>query len=61
MQDNQSQTHWIYSAAIMDSDGCFMIARYKRGEQYDYLPLVKVSMINNGSINYIQSEQDWAI
>jgi hypothetical protein len=56
MQDNQNQTHWIYAAAIMDSDGCFMISRYKRGHRYDYLPNVKISMINNGSINYIQKE-----
>lgn len=54
MQDNQSQTHWIYAAAIMDSDGCFMIARYKRGHRYDYLPNVKIAMINDGSINYIK-------
>lgn len=56
MQDNQSQAHWIYAAAIMDSDGCFMIARYKRGKRYDYLPNVKIAMINDGSINYIKSE-----
>ena len=56
MQDNQSQTQWIYAAAIMDSDGCFMISRYKRGSRYDYLPNVKVSMINDGSINYIHTK-----
>lgn len=56
MHDNQNQTHWIYAAAIMDSDGCFMIARYKRGSRYDYMPNVKISMINNGSINYIKKE-----
>lgn len=56
MHDNQNQTHWIYAAAIMDSDGCFMISRYKRGNRYDYLPNVKIAMINNGSINYILNE-----
>ncbi len=56
MQDNQSQTHWIYAAAIMDSDGCFMVTRYKRVNNYAYMPNVKISMINNGSINYILQE-----
>lgn len=56
MQDNQSQAHWIYAAAIMDSDGCFMICRYKRGKRFDYLPNVKIAMINDGSINYIHQE-----
>jgi len=56
MQDNQSQTHWIYAAAIMDSDGCFMIGKYFRKYRYDYLPCVKITMINNGSINYIKKE-----
>lgn len=56
MQDNQRQAQWIYAAAIMDSDGCFMISRYKRGHRYDYLPNVKISMINDGSINYILRE-----
>ena len=54
MQDNQMQAQWIYSAAIMDSDGCFMIARYKRGHRYDYLPNVKIAMIQDGSVNYIK-------
>lgn len=57
MQDNQRQAQcWIYAAAIMDSDGCFMIARYKRKNGNFYLPCVKIAMINNGSINYIQKE-----
>lgn len=56
MQDNQNQTHWIYAAAIMDSDGCFMIAKYFRKTRYDYLPTVKIAMINDGSINYIMKE-----
>ena len=56
MQDNQSQTQWIYAAAIMDSDGCFMINRYKRGDRYSYMPTVKIAMINDGSINYITNE-----
>jgi len=55
MHDNQSQTHWIYAAAIMDSDGCFMINRYKRGARYDYLATIKITMVNNGSINYIMN------
>lgn len=57
MQDNQSQTQWIYAAAIMDSDGCFMITRANRkdGTHY-YTPMVKIAMINNGSINYIHRE-----
>lgn len=54
MQDNQNQTHWIYAAAIMDSDGCFMICKHKASvNRYDYLPQVKITMINDGSINYI--------
>lgn len=53
MQDNQRQAQWAYAAAIMDSDGCFMIARYKRKYRYDYLPNVKIAMIQDGSINYI--------
>ena len=57
MQDNQRQAQcWIYAAAIMDSDGCFMIARYNRKNGNFYLPLVKVHMVNNGSINYIHKE-----
>jgi hypothetical protein len=53
MQDNQNQTHWIYAAAIMDSDGCFMINRHLDKGSYSYLPTVKISMINTGSIDYI--------
>lgn len=53
MHDNQRQAQWAYAAAIMDSDGCFMIARYKRGHRYDYNPMVKIAMIQDGSINYI--------
>jgi hypothetical protein len=56
MHGNQNQTHWIYAAGVMDSDGCFMIARYKRGNRYDYLPNVKIAMIKDGAINYIKSE-----
>lgn len=56
MHDNQRQTRWIYAAGIMDSDGCFMIARYKRGHRFDYLPTVKISMIARGSIDYIMKE-----
>ena len=54
MHDNQRQAHWIYAAAIMDSDGCFMIARYMRKYRYDYLPTVKIAMIQDGSVNYIK-------
>ena len=56
MQDNQKQTQWIYAAAIMDSDGCFMINRYTRKNSYSYLPCVKIAMILDGSINYIHQE-----
>lgn len=57
MQDNQRQTqHWIYAAAIMDSDGCFMIAKYIRKTGNYYLPLVKIAMIKDGAINYIHKE-----
>lgn len=57
MQDNQRQTqHWIYAAAIMDSDGCFMISKYRRKTGNYYLPSVKIAMIKDGSINYIQKE-----
>jgi hypothetical protein len=57
MQDNQRQAQpWIYAAAIMDSDGCFMIARYMRATGNYYLPLVKIAMIQDGAINYIQRE-----
>lgn len=54
MQDDQRQAPWIYAAAIMDSDGCFMISRYKRGHRYDYLPNIKISMVQDGSVNYIK-------
>lgn len=30
MHDNQRQTHLAYIAGVMDSDGCFMISKYKR-------------------------------
>ena len=53
MQDNQNQAHWIYAAAIMDSDGCFMINRHLVKGVYQYLPNVKIAMISDGSINYI--------
>lgn len=60
MQDNQSQTHWIYAAAIMDSDGCFMISksksRSKNLNHFDYTPRVRVAMIASGATNYIHSE-----
>jgi len=56
MQDNQKQTQWIYAAAIMDSDGCFMIAKYKRKSGNFYLPCVKIVMIKDGSINYIKNQ-----
>ena len=56
MQDNQKQTQWIYAAAIMDSDGCFMISKHKRKDTYSYLPCVKIAMILDGSINYIKKE-----
>lgn len=60
MQDNQNQTHWIYAAAIMDSDGCFMITRSKsrstNKDHYDYTPRAKVTMVYHGSINYIFAE-----
>lgn len=54
MQDNQSQTQWSYTAGIMDSDGCFMIMRRKQNLRYDYLPIVKIVMITNRSLNYIK-------
>ena len=57
MQDNQKQTQcWIYAAAIMDSDGCFMITRYNRKNGKYYQPIVRICMINDGSVNYIQRE-----
>jgi len=60
MQDNQSQTHWIYAAAIMDSDGCFMISksksRSKNKKHFDYCPRARIVMIHDGAINYIYSE-----
>jgi hypothetical protein len=57
MQDNQRQAQvWIYAAGIMDSDGCFMIAKYMRKTGNYYLPLVKITMIKDGAINYITKE-----
>lgn len=57
MQDNQRQAQcWIYAAGIMDSDGCFMIAKYNRKNGNYYLPCVKISMVQNGAINYIRQE-----
>lgn len=57
MYDNQRQAQpWIYAAAIMDSDGCFMITRYNRTNGYFYLPMVKITMVDDGAINYIQKE-----
>jgi hypothetical protein len=57
MQDNQKQAQpWIYAAAIMDSDGCFMIAKYRRKTGNYYLPSVKITMIQDGAINYITKE-----
>lgn len=53
MHDNQIQAHWIYAAAIMDSDGCFMISRHKVKDRAEYLAMVKIFMIQDGSINYI--------
>jgi hypothetical protein len=58
MQDNQSQTHWIYAAAIIDSDGCLMISRSAsrtNRERYDYTPRVRIAMVYGGSIDYIYS------
>ena len=58
MQDNQSQTHWIYAAGIMDSDGCFMITKRKiKGkERVEYMPIVKISMITDRSLKYIREK-----
>lgn len=56
MQDNQMQAQWIYAAATMDGDGCFMIRKYNRQTGPYYLPVVKICMINDGAINYIQKE-----
>ena len=58
MQDNQSQTHWIYAAGIMDSDGCFMISKRMSNnkKRIEYMPLVKIAMITDRSLKYIREK-----
>lgn len=67
MQDNQRQTHWAYTAGVMDSDGCFMITRHKRKTQrknyphmvdgwaWTYLAAVKVCQVDPEAIDLMHA------